>query len=90
MYREKALHTCNNFEDVLKLFNASQVKADRFIERMETSFYIFMDCYREARLKYGNDLDRASRSIQDTVEQQRISSIARLSTKLMLHSYFTQ
>eukprot|EP00835_Amoeboradix_gromovi_P002402 NODE_135_length_18075_cov_0.518413.p16 type:complete len:101 gc:universal NODE_135_length_18075_cov_0.518413:4321-4019(-) len=88
MYREKVIHNCNNFEEVLKLFNQSTVKSERLIERMETSFYIFMDCFREARLKYGNDLGRASKSIQDTVEQQRIAAIARLGSKLNLEQYF--
>eukprot|EP00834_Sanchytrium_tribonematis_P003558 NODE_140_length_16098_cov_0.678605.p18 type:complete len:101 gc:universal NODE_140_length_16098_cov_0.678605:15755-15453(-) len=88
MYREKILHNCNNFEDVLKLFNSSQVKADRLVERMETSFYIFIDCLREARLKYGNDLGRASKRIQDTTEQQRVAAIARLAKILELESFF--
>ena len=88
MYREKVIHSCNNFEDVLKLFNASQVKADRLVERMETSYYIFMDCFREARLKYGNNLARASKTIQDTVEQQRVAAIARLGTILNLEQFF--
>ena len=72
----------------MKLFNASQVKADRLVERMETSYYIFMDCFREARLKYGNNLARASKTIQDTVEQQRVAAIARLGTILNLEQFF--